>query len=189
MRSEDRETVCCRGRNEGIGIHGRRVKCSQRSRKGNSKWARTCFEPRQCQKPKPKHFDVVSIAIRISFTVIPVHVVVERQPKHTPAVATLTGSRTWRTRTFPPQGAAARPSAWSSMADSNHSDSEDGELGMFTEPEGYYEPEKQPTFAVHRMQSGQELNMRLVGHNPLWVGLYSYASLSTFYLALMHHCQ
>lgn len=43
---------------------------------------------------------------------------------------------------------------------------------MFTEPEGYYEPEKQPTFAVHRMQNGQELNMRLVGHNPLWVGLH-----------------
>lgn len=66
------------------------------------------------------------------------------------------------------------------MPDSNHSDSEDGELGIFREPEGYYEPEKQPTFAKHRMLNGQELNMRLVGHNPLWVGTCSIYLLVDF---------
>jgi hypothetical protein len=53
------------------------------------------------------------------------------------------------------------------MSDS-HSDSE-GELGIFAEPEGYYQPEKEPTFAKHEMQDGRELNLRMVGHNPLWV--------------------
>jgi hypothetical protein len=49
-----------------------------------------------------------------------------------------------------------------------HSDDE-GELGLFAEPEGYYQPEKQPTFAKHEMQDGRELSLRMVGHNPLWV--------------------
>jgi len=53
------------------------------------------------------------------------------------------------------------------MSDS-HSDSE-GELGLFAEPEGYYQPEKEPTFAKHEMQDGRELSLRMVGHNPLWV--------------------
>jgi len=52
------------------------------------------------------------------------------------------------------------------MADS---DSE-GEIGIFQEPEGYYEPEKEPTFVTHKLLDGRELNLRLVGHNPLWVG-------------------
>ena len=50
-----------------------------------------------------------------------------------------------------------------------HSDDE-GELGIFAEPEGYYQPEKEPTFAKHEMQDGRELSLRMVGHNPLWVG-------------------
>lgn len=59
------------------------------------------------------------------------------------------------------------------MAESTHdSDSDVGELGLFADPEGYYEPEKQPTFATHRMNNGQELTLRLVGHNPLWVGTF-----------------
>lgn len=49
------------------------------------------------------------------------------------------------------------------------SDSEDG-LDLFQEPEGYFEPEKQPTFVSHKLLDGRELNLRLVGHNPLWVG-------------------
>ena len=53
------------------------------------------------------------------------------------------------------------------MSDS-HSDDE-GELGLFAEPEGYYQPEKEPTFAKHKMQDGTELSLRMVGHNPLWV--------------------
>ncbi|GAB7353743.1 hypothetical protein MBLNU459_g4137t1 [Dothideomycetes sp. NU459] len=50
------------------------------------------------------------------------------------------------------------------MADS---DSE-GELGLFQEPDGYYEPEKEPTFVTHTLLDGRKLNLRLVGHNPLW---------------------
>lgn len=50
-----------------------------------------------------------------------------------------------------------------------HSD-DGGELGMFAEPEGFYQPEKEPTFAKHEMQDGRELSLRMVGHNPLWVG-------------------
>ncbi|KAL1297470.1 hypothetical protein AAFC00_004995 [Neodothiora populina] len=40
--------------------------------------------------------------------------------------------------------------------------------GLFHEPEDFYEPEKQPTFESHKLLSGRELNLRLVGHNPLW---------------------
>ena len=50
------------------------------------------------------------------------------------------------------------------------SDSE-GELGIFEEPEGFYEAEKEPTFVDYTLQSGLKLNLRLVGHNPLWVSL------------------
>ncbi|KAF2816852.1 uncharacterized protein BDZ99DRAFT_456664 [Mytilinidion resinicola] len=48
------------------------------------------------------------------------------------------------------------------------SDSEDGDLNLFAEPEGFYQPEKSATYAPYTMLSGQELQVRLVGHNPLW---------------------
>ncbi|KAK3209598.1 hypothetical protein GRF29_44g91045 [Pseudopithomyces chartarum] len=48
------------------------------------------------------------------------------------------------------------------------SDSEDVGIDLFQEPEGFYEPEKQPTFATHNLLSGKDLSIRLVGHNPLW---------------------
>jgi hypothetical protein len=51
------------------------------------------------------------------------------------------------------------------------SDSE-GELGIFEEPEGFYEPEKEPSFVDYTLQNGLKLNLRLVGHNPLWVSLH-----------------
>ncbi|KER00639.1 hypothetical protein AUEXF2481DRAFT_551 [Aureobasidium subglaciale EXF-2481] len=47
------------------------------------------------------------------------------------------------------------------------SDSE-GELGIFEEPEGFYEAEKQPSFVEYTLPSGLKLNLRLVGHNALW---------------------
>jgi len=53
------------------------------------------------------------------------------------------------------------------------SDSE-GELGIFEEPEGFYEAEKEPSFVDYTLQSGLKLNLRLVGHNPLWVSKLSY---------------
>jgi len=40
---------------------------------------------------------------------------------------------------------------------------------MFQEPAGYFEEEKQPTFVQHELADGTVLNLRLVGHNPLWV--------------------
>ena len=49
------------------------------------------------------------------------------------------------------------------------SDSDEGEFSLFQEPTDYYEPEKEATFATHRLLSGKNLNVRLVGHNPLWV--------------------
>lgn len=59
------------------------------------------------------------------------------------------------------------------------SDSEE-DLDLFQEPEGFYEPEKEPTFVSHRLIDGRELNLRLVGHNPLWVGDCNIFSLFEF---------
>jgi nicotinamide N-methyltransferase len=44
-----------------------------------------------------------------------------------------------------------------------------GDTDLFKEPDDYYPPEKPATFVEHILQSGQELRLRLVGHNPLWV--------------------
>lgn len=47
---------------------------------------------------------------------------------------------------------------------------DDFETGdMFTDPEGFYEEEKQPTFAEHQMLSGKTVRVRLVGSHPLYV--------------------
>lgn len=46
---------------------------------------------------------------------------------------------------------------------------DDLDVGLFQDPEGYYPPEKQPTFAEHRMLSGQTVRVRLVGSHPLYV--------------------
>lgn len=40
---------------------------------------------------------------------------------------------------------------------------------MFEDPEGFYEPEPEPTFAEHHMLSGQKVRVRLVGSHPLYV--------------------
>jgi hypothetical protein len=40
---------------------------------------------------------------------------------------------------------------------------------LFVEPENFYEKEKPPTFVTHKLRSGEELRLRLVGQNPLWV--------------------
>ena len=49
------------------------------------------------------------------------------------------------------------------------SESDDEGIDIFQEPADYYPPEKEATFASHRLLSGKELTVRLVGHNPLWV--------------------
>ncbi|KAF4285256.1 hypothetical protein CNMCM8686_005120 [Aspergillus fumigatus] len=38
----------------------------------------------------------------------------------------------------------------------------------FKDPEGFYPPEKEPTFAEHQMLSGQTVRVRLVGSHPLY---------------------
>lgn len=55
---------------------------------------------------------------------------------------------------------------------SSDSENEDaGGMNLFEDPEGFYLPEKQPSFVEHRLLDGRGLRLRLVGHNPLWVGL------------------
>lgn len=56
------------------------------------------------------------------------------------------------------------------------SEAEDEGIDLFQEPTGFYEPEKQATYASHQLLSGKELTVRLVGHNPLWVSRDSYQS-------------
>ena len=49
-------------------------------------------------------------------------------------------------------------------------DSEDfADSALFQEPDGYFRPEKPPSFVEHTLLSGEKLYMRLVGHNSLWV--------------------
>ncbi|BAE60792.1 unnamed protein product [Aspergillus oryzae RIB40] len=51
-------------------------------------------------------------------------------------------------------------------------DADDFETGdLFKDPEGFYEPEKEPTFAEHHMLSGQTVRVRLVGDHPLYGNL------------------
>ena len=47
-------------------------------------------------------------------------------------------------------------------------DSEDEGLDLFQEPDDFYEPEKKATFQQHQLLSGETLQLRLVGFNPLW---------------------
>jgi nicotinamide N-methyltransferase len=52
------------------------------------------------------------------------------------------------------------------------SDGEEGAQGfgdLFQDPEGFFQPDKPPTFAEHQMRSGQTLKLRLVGDHPLYV--------------------
>lgn len=42
-------------------------------------------------------------------------------------------------------------------------------LGLFEEPNDYYKPEAQASFSNHTLRSGEDLQLRLVGSNPLWV--------------------
>ncbi|KAE8145177.1 hypothetical protein BDV25DRAFT_165229 [Aspergillus avenaceus] len=42
---------------------------------------------------------------------------------------------------------------------------------LFQDPEGFYEPEPEPTYADHQMLSGQTVRVRLVGSHPLYGNL------------------
>lgn len=58
----------------------------------------------------------------------------------------------------------------SSMAASNDDNDDLASLDLFQDPEGFYQPEKPATFTTYVMKNGRRLNLRLVGHSPLWVG-------------------
>jgi len=47
---------------------------------------------------------------------------------------------------------------------------EEVDTDLFQEPDDFFKPAPEPTFATHTLLSGKELKLRLVGHNPLWVG-------------------
>jgi len=50
----------------------------------------------------------------------------------------------------------------------HESDSDSEPLDLFTDPPDYYPPSPTPTTETHTLLSGQNLTLRLVGHNPLW---------------------
>ena len=39
---------------------------------------------------------------------------------------------------------------------------------LFEEPGDFYPKAKEPTFAEHTLSSGESLQVRLLGHSPLW---------------------
>jgi hypothetical protein len=72
------------------------------------------------------------------------------------------------------------------------SEADEEGIDLFQEPTDFYEPEKQASFASHRLSSGQELTVRLVGHNPLWVSYFKphhqrlLQSFVASYLIILH---
>ncbi|OAL44619.1 hypothetical protein IQ07DRAFT_245050 [Pyrenochaeta sp. DS3sAY3a] len=48
------------------------------------------------------------------------------------------------------------------------SEADDEGVDIFQEPTDFYQPEKEATFATHQLLSGNQITVRLVGHNPLW---------------------
>lgn len=57
------------------------------------------------------------------------------------------------------------------MSERDEVSSEDGAINLFEEPKDFYKPEPEATKAIHRLRDGREMSIRLVGHNPLWVGV------------------
>lgn len=55
------------------------------------------------------------------------------------------------------------------MTSEDEFDDLEGSLEMFKEPKDFLAKEKEHTFQTHILQSGTQLRLRLVGHNPLWV--------------------
>lgn len=43
---------------------------------------------------------------------------------------------------------------------------------MFEEPDGYFPPEPLASYVEYTLLCGQIIQLRLVGHNPLWVPTY-----------------
>lgn len=55
------------------------------------------------------------------------------------------------------------------MPTSGDENDELGSLDLFQDPEGFYEPDKPATFTSYSLRSGRRIELRLVGHSPLWV--------------------
>ncbi|KAK5062897.1 hypothetical protein LTR84_004973 [Exophiala bonariae] len=43
-----------------------------------------------------------------------------------------------------------------------------GSSDLFQDPEGFYEPDKPATVTSYSLKSGRRIDLRLVGHSPLW---------------------
>ncbi|KEF55306.1 uncharacterized protein A1O9_08960 [Exophiala aquamarina CBS 119918] len=54
------------------------------------------------------------------------------------------------------------------MAASSDDNDELPSLDLFQDPAGFYPPEKPPSFTTYLMKNGRHINLRLVGHSPLW---------------------
>lgn len=63
-----------------------------------------------------------------------------------------------------------------------------GGINLFADPDGYYPPEKEATFAQHTLLSGKPLSIRLVAHNPLWVSRHCRPAIGSLSLLLCHIC-
>lgn len=48
-------------------------------------------------------------------------------------------------------------------------ESDEETIDLFQEPAGWKPTQKEPTYAEHTLHSGVQLQLQLVGHNPLWV--------------------
>jgi hypothetical protein len=59
------------------------------------------------------------------------------------------------------------------------SSDDEGGLDLFQEPADYFKPEKEATLATHKLLSGKDFTVRLVGHNPLWVRLHHSLDMCT----------
>lgn len=77
---------------------------------------------------------------------------------------------------------STQQTAVTDMYDDDGEGEEVGSGGLFAEPEGFYQAEKQPTFVTHRTFNGSELNLRLVGSSPLWVGETSRLNLRPLFI-------
>lgn len=65
---------------------------------------------------------------------------------------------------------------------------EEGYSDIFTEPEGFREAEKQPTFETYQLPDGSVLSLRLIGHSALWVGTVKILTTSLFRIyPLLHY--
>lgn len=42
-------------------------------------------------------------------------------------------------------------------------------VDLFQEPAGFYQDDKEPTSTTFALKDGRNIQLRLIGHSPLWV--------------------